>query len=504
VKRSMPRGFTYEFRRTWLRAPIVLIIVIGILLALAATTQVAANPPSFARMYSGVLYYSDGFYHFDFYAFNQFGDPLSGVNYTVAVFNASGTGLLLRVSGNTPSNGTLDLTALLPEGTYTANVTAGPQSSGSEPTFFWSQGESFGVVDIEPLPAGTVVPILSPIATAVDLPTGFSGESALQIYFPSPNGTCESDCSVYYTLVNLTSGPGPGPLPETSMTLIGFLRSSLQTFPLAIVPTSDTQSLSLQIEIFSPSGSIIALDTNTSAISYTPYVSSNSVADSAFAYFAFDMLFVLPLLAIVCAFAVYARDRISGVLESTLVQPITRRALAVSRFFAVLAALLISVGVGMLVSDLLIQLIVGYFVLPAQLVATFSGCAIVATFFVGLVFLLSHWLRSTATLFGVAVALFLLFGVFWGSITSTLGTDFGALAGTNVAAEFQVKLSFCNPLGYSGLIFAGITNTTPPGAAEFATSAAGYGVTPETLILSGLAWTVVPFLLLLWRIRARD
>ncbi len=288
------------------------------------------------------------------------------------------------------------------------------------------------------------------------------------------------------------------------MTPLGVLTGPLQTFPLTIRPTRDSSYLNLQLEIFSPSGSLLALDTNCTAASLSPYQTPSSVSDQAFSYFANEMVLLLPLMAIISSFSVYARDRISGVLESTLVHPITLRGLAVSRFAAVLTALLLTLGVGMVVSDLLIHYVVGYYVFPSYLFSVYLGFTVVTGFFVGVVFLLSHVLRSTATLLGTASGLFLFFGVVWNSVVSSIEPLFGGFAGTPSGAILQVHLSFLNPLEYPELILAGITNTTPIGATGYGGSAATYGISPTALVLSALAWTLIPFVLLLWRIRTRD
>ncbi|MGA8303618.1 MAG: ABC transporter permease subunit [Thermoplasmata archaeon] len=450
-------------------------------------------------MYSGVLFYSDGAYHFEFYAFNQYGSPLPAVNYSISISQTPNGPIVTNLSGNTASNGMLELSAALPSGSYLAVIDAGPQG-----VLYWAQGASNAGVYFGSLPSGEVVPLSGPISTAVDSAIGFSGKPALQIFFPTPIAECVSGCPVYYALENFTNGSSFGPLPESSMTFLGDLASPLQIFPLTIHQTSNTNYLNLQVEIFSPSGSRLALDTNCSASSFYPYQTPSSVSNAAFNYFADEVVLVLPFMAIIASFSVYARDRISGVLESTLVQPVTMRGLATSRFLAALTALLFAVGVGIALSDGLMHLAVGSFVLPSYLLSIYLGFVIVIAFFVGLVFLLSHLVRSTATLLAVGMGLFLLFGIFWNSLVFALEPLFGVSIGTRAGATFQVGLSFLDPLQYPALFLAAITNATPNVATGIGGSPAAYGITPVTLTLASLSWVVIPFVLLLWRIRTRD
>src|SRR5580658_9666430 len=218
-----------------------------------------------------------------------------------------------------------------------------------------------------------------------------------------------------------------------------------------------------------------------------------------------DMTYLLPLLAIVAAFSVYARDRISGVLESTVVQPVTRQGLATARFLAVVIVLLSGLGTGMALSDELDYLAVGYYLLPSYFVSFYLGFAIALVFFVGIVFLMSHVLRSTAALLAIGMGLYLWFSFFWGTtITSFEASSRGYYVGTQSATGLQVNLDFFNPIQYPALFLSGITNTTPFAAAQYGGTAASWGITPIALGLSALMWTLIPALLLVWRIRTSD
>jgi|HubBroStandDraft_1064217.scaffolds.fasta_scaffold09385_6 ABC-2 type transport system permease protein len=500
MREILSTGFRYEFRRTVFRYTSVLIILVTVLVTFSAAAQVSANPPAAERMYSGALFYSDGAYRFDFYAFDEYGSPLSGITYAVDVTSQSGNSSVANLSGRTASDGMVILSAFLPRGSYDATIDAGPPNSGQ----YWTQGVSSGSVSFGILASGDVIPILSPITSAVNLLTGFSGQLALQIFYPIPNATCDSGCPVYYSIVT-TSGASPSPLPESAMSLLGVLKSPLQTFPLAIPPMNNSAAENVQVEIFSPSGSLIAVDANCAAASFNPYQVPSTVSDMALTTFENDMTYLLPLLAIVAAFSVYARDRISGVLESTVVQPVTRQGLATARFLAVVIVLLSGLGTGMALSDELDYLAVGYYLLPSYFVSFYLGFAIALVFFVGIVFLMSHVLRSTAALLAIGMGLYLWFSFFWGTtITSFEASSRGYYVGTQSATGLQVNLDFFNPIQYPALFLSGITNTTPFAAAQYGGTAASWGITPIALGLSALMWTLIPALLLVWRIRTSD
>jgi ABC-2 type transport system permease protein len=499
MRRFFPEGFRYEFKRSLFRTSTAFIILVSVFVAIASATQVAANPPGAEKMYSAGLFYSDGAYHFEFYAFNQYGSPLSGVNYTVNVTAQSSNTRLANLTGETEADGLVELSTSLPAGAYVADIDAGPQNRGE----YWAQGATNGSVDFGPLYAEEVVPLLSPLTAAVNLLIGFSGELALQVFYPAPNEACERGCPVFFALTTDTSGATP--LPESSMTSLGTLQSSIQTFSLSIPPRGNSSVSNIQLEIFSPSGALLAMDTNCPASSFNPYQIPDTIADVAFTPFGNDLGLLVPLLAIVLAFAVYARDRVSGVLESTLVQPLTQRSLAMSRLLAVVVTLLLALAIGMILSDELIHLLVGYFLLPSYFLSFYLGSAIVIMFFVGIVFALSHLLRSTAPLIATSAGAFLWFYLLWGVVVSSIEVGSQALyVGTEAAAALQVGVSFFNPIQFSGLLLTGVTDTTPGVAAQYGGSAESWGVTPVALAVAAAAWILIPVVLLLWRIRTAD
>jgi len=503
MRRNPWAGFRYDFQRTLTRALALIIVVVVIIVALATAAEIPTNPV-IPRMYSGVLFYSDGAYHFDFYAFNEYGTPLQGIDYSVVVTSRPGNATLATLGGRTAANGSVEFSVALSGGPFNAAVEAGPQGFGPFAPAYWTQGASRGNVSFGTLTPGEIVPILSPITAALNLPTGFSGELALQVYYPALDASCGSGCSVYYALVNVDQGVTP--LAASSMVRLGSLSSSPQAYPLAIPPTNETNLLNVQVEIFSTSGSLIATDANSTASSFDPYVTPDTVGDGAFStYFGYDMIFLIPLLAIVAAFSFYARDRLSGVLESTIVQPVTRLGLATSRFLGALIVLLAAVGAGTLLTDALILLRVGYTAAPSYMLSYYLGFAVFAFSFVGVVFLMSHLVRTVAPLFAVALGLYLFFSVFWNGLVTALEAPSQAYyVASRAGLQLQVQASFLNPIQYPSLFLAGLTNTTPGIGAQYGGDAASWEVTPIVLGLTALAWLLIPFLLLQWRILTRD
>ncbi len=476
-------GLAYEFRHSFFRGITVLVICGGVLVALNAGYGIASHPAEVPRFYSGVLYETGGTFHFDFNAFNSYGSSLTGVAFSVSVFSGPPYGSPLAIlGGTTDSSGTVDLAISLPNGSYNATILAGPPTPPWTQGF-WSDGlVGRGNISFGALTPGTLVPLFSPAVHAVNLPVGFAGETGLRIYFPTWKESCPSGCHVFYALVNLTGGISPVALPESSMLVVGTLDLSVQSFLLGLPPMYDSSPDSVQVEIFSPTGSLLAMEVNVSAWSLTPHSMTWLPGNQAFRNLPLGMIFVAPLLAAIASFSTYARDRNSGVLDSTLVQPITRVGLTTSRFLAVVATVFIALGAGIALTDLFVRAYVGYFVYPAELVSTFLGFAVTGVFFAGLVFLLSHIARSDVLSIAVPLAVYVAF------ILQIVSSDNG---GWN---------ALFNPPTFGDLFTSAFTSST----IIYSRSPPPLEIQVADLVSASLAWAFVPFLLLIRAARTRD
>ncbi len=480
------REFGYEFRHTLLRPTLLVVIAMGLLVALASGVQDAANAPAASRMFSAAAVYYDGAYRFDFFAFNGQGTGLAQVPFVVTITGYGNQTVYRNVSGATSTNGSLELSAALPEGLYEVSVTAGPQGSSN----YWSEGPAGDDVTLGPLPPGKIVPLLNPLVWPLVVPEGFSGQPGVQVFVPDPDGSSVQALSVYYSVGDYS--PNTGPAAEKNATLLGVLNTSHEFFPLVLTGTPAP----VLIEIFSSNGTLAASYANSTANSYSLGQTWGLASNSEFtSYYSSDMFLLLPLMAVVASVGVYARDRSTGVLESTLVRPITALGLAGSRLLAVVSALLLSVGMGTLVADILIRGVAGSWVLPSFLIAFVLGAAICVGFFVGVVFAASHAFRSLMTVLAIGLGLYFLLDVFW--------HQFG-LGIAGASSLFLLRFQLLSPVNYSSLAWASMTNVVPDFVYELSGPPASYGVGPWTVGLTGAVWALLPALALVALVRGRD
>lgn len=502
MSRSGWSGFSYELRRTVSRPAIVAVMIVGLLVALAAILEVSANTPGPERLYSGEVFYSGGQYHFAFYTFDESGHQLSGVPFQVVVNIPNGS-VVANLSGITGANGTLYLATALPVRTYQASIVAGPQGQSS--VGFWSDGLGDGAVSFGNLSSGRFLPLASPFAEPIDQSSGLTGAPGILVFIPASSACLSGPCKVYYKVLNESKGPF-GVFPESSMTYLGSLNRSPQILPLTIASTFNISFERIRLEIFSSAGIFLAKDTNTSAVSLTPYASSTSVSVQSYGYYSGDMAEAVPLMAIIVSYTVYGRDRISGILDSTVVQPVTRTAIAISRFVAPVTAMMSAIGVGLLMTDIAIKAVVGYYVFPSYLISFLVGFTITVAFLIGLIFVLTHLFRSTAVVLGFAFAVYLVFTILWNSLTYSLESYLGIGSDTPREAAFQAKLLLVNPMEYYSLILGVLARGTPAVSSQFGPggSPVQYGVAAPLIAICGALWAIVPLAIVLLRIRMAD
>jgi hypothetical protein len=476
------RGFRYEFRHAFLSVPTLTIVCAYLVVASIAGLQVASSPPGVARSYSGTLYESGGTFHFDFYAFDAYGSPLDGIRYSVTIRAASGGPILGNLSGTTSASGAVDLAIPLPNGSYNASIEAGPQYLPPEEQPYWRNGLSNGNISFGNLGSDTVLQLLSSFVEGVDLPIGIVGEPALRIHFPTWNVSCASGCTAYYALVSPGFANSQTPLPESGMVRLGELDASIQTFSLHLSMDSPAAGGNVQVEVFSSTGALLATNASVSASSLYLGQMDELASNQAFGTLTLSLLFVTPLLALVAAFSIYGRHRSTGVLDSVLVQPITRMELALSRLLATAGGLVLGLGAGCALTNELIQRVVGYQVYPAEILSSFLGFTVASLFFVGLVFLSAHLFRSEVSTIALSL------GVYLGVILLVISND---TYGWYSLGDPMVLSGPLTNVFTGGPIFPG------PGSLSFE---------PQLAALTGacLSWSLATALVLLVRIRTRD
>ena len=493
----MVKPLLYDFRRTMTSKSVLITMGIIILLALAIIPIVnaAGAPTSVVGNTSAVplVYFDSAGYHVLVYSYNKYGQPLSGTVFSMSVNDSSGSH-----TGSATTNNTGVGTLLVP-----THETSGPVSAAVT-ILYGSQSVAATRGFPQPPAVGTVFSFGDQINPVVD--SSNASKIDLLVVDEGTNGTIPSNNAVYYSFAGERGAGKPvivgGALNESSMTRLGKLDSLYKVFSLPTIPRA---TASIMVAIFAPDGSSTTAS-GFSASEFRPFA-ARLQADTILTTFSAAIFSILvPLMAILVAYGSYGKDRVSGVLESVISKPVTRRGLGVSRYFSVILALATSIGLTFIVIDVISLVLIGTG-LSLQFAAISLGALIVeAASFVGIVMLISHLLKSSGALIGVGVVLWVLLDFLWGLLVLVASTALGYGVGSANYLAVSIDSNFFNPAQFYLLIGEYLNgasiNTT--GFGGTAISPATYGLTPVTLALTGVFWVAAPLTIFLYLAMRRD
>jgi ABC-2 type transport system permease protein len=205
-------------------------------------------------------------------------------------------------------------------------------------------------------------------------------------------------------------------------------------------------------------------------------------------------------MAIIGSYSSYGKDRLTGVLESVLARPVTKRGLAMSRYLSTVLSFTLASAAAVGVVDMLLNSFGGSFLDQSYVLAIIAGLAVEVAAFTGLIFLLSHLLKSTGALLGISIVLFLVLDFFWSLIIFLLTLALGGTSGSAVALEATFLSFYANPAQFLSLINVYVLQSS----SGVLLQPSSYGVTLPAIILDGILWAVVPFLAFLHLAIKRD
>ena len=434
----MIRPFLYDVEKTITSKTVLILVAITLFISLAIipfTGRTTTNTQGFSQ--PGVIFYHDGGgYNFLNYLYNSFGDPLVGVTVTVTV-TLSGTNNYTQTVV-TNSSGLALVTIIAPPPApnspnyYVTVKDAFPGGSSSSFSTFINTPSSG---DIRFLSS-------SPFATIVDKHN--SSKLNIQVFYAAPYGRLPSGYSVYYKLVPQSFPyPKANPFNQSQMTFLADLTSYYQVLDTPI-PSGADQSSTVWFELFAP---------NMTAVESANYPvgllrqsrSPVNVSNVAAFFFSGILGFFVPLMAIIGSYSSYGKDRLTGVLESVLSRPITKRGLATSRFLSTLLAFSLAIMASVGLVDIVLNQVAGSVLPQDYVLAIIAGLVTEVAAFTGLIFLLSHLVKSTGLLLGIGIGLFAVLDFSWGLIIFLLTVLLGGAQGSFVALQATYFSYYANP-----------------------------------------------------------
>lgn len=507
------RGFVYELRRVLVSIPLLVIMALIVLASIGVLASVSqtTSPLGLYATVSGAYYYSQGDFHFEFYAYDAYAHPYSEVRMNVSFYQTSNGSYLESAYSTTGSDGLANVSIAFPTGRYNISISADDQRHDLQGYYdgenIAQNGYPYALQlfygSVSPAPQRVALPLFE-VANDALTSNNFNNQiPLLQVFYSGPNGTLPPDYKAYWAGPFKNTGQSPEPLPEQSMHFLGTLTTIHQTYSLS-VPNATYAGFGglpikqvLQVEIFTSSGEFLAQDTNVSAGVFAPsgYNARSLTSSTAFSFAEGVLGFLVSLMAIVAAYTAYGKDRVSGVLESTLCGPVSREGLTLSRYFAVVGTLGIAICIDAGVINILLQWSLGAYLQFSVSLLLVGGLVVEVAIFTGLVFMASRFLRSTASLMGLAVGLLALFDVAWLFLIPLIQqTEFSqcTTATCNSAGNVAIQLDFLNPAQFMRLVDNVYFAANIP------------GVTTSTVVITALMWLLIPLIILVFHVRTRD
>jgi len=506
----------YDVKKTITSKSILLLIAVIVIISFAiipsynqtAASQTGANVNTFA-------YYDSTGYHFLAFAWNQFGQPVSGVAVQLNFTDPTGTH-----SGSAVTNSSGAGQASIPATGY-VNASYGLDIQQPGGFGYVSGGLGFFVYTqngSQPAAPGQAVLLYGNGAVSQVTDGQNSSRQDILVNWVAEFGQEPSGYQVDYEFVNETSGAclycsnyqvktlnGSGMLP------LGTLDSFRQIFSAPpLEPHLEFDSI-VFVEVFLPNG------TGTDAYTTLPVPSlyppppppvSQSQANS-YAIGFFENIFGLfiPLVAIAGSYDSYGKDRVSGVLESVLVQPISRRSLSLSRYLSSFVAMAIAVLLAIGVVDLITFHYSGLFVATNVILPSAGAFMVELAAFIGIMMVLSRLLKSSGSLVGLGIGFFIIFDFFWGILLALLAFLMKIDIGSVPFIRIFVGSEFVNPAQFIALVDTYLTHSVSSVVFAFGgtlITPSDYGITVWSIAATGVLWIVIPLAAFLYLSTKRD
>jgi ABC-2 type transport system permease protein len=534
----MVHPLLYDIRKVFMSKTVLvsMILLIAISFFLVYSFSVTINP-QFQPPNTQVLswYDSSGTYHFLAFESNQYGQPVSGVSVQVSMnfssFYVGNTATINPASYpgyrssalSTNSSGYAEFTINVPASDINevnANYSVLVQISqpngnteglgGGSPYMQFNTAKN-GSSSSSPVGPGQVVSLAGiPITTVTD--SSNSQKEDIKVMWAGPDGSVPNGYSLYYKFNNGTCYPNqfqgcgfisiPTGLSESNMTFLSNMTTFNQIFtPPQLEPNLGNNS-QITLGLFYPNGTV-AQDATFSVIQLYPSAQVISVGQSnqiVISFFTTVFGIFIPLIAIMGSYNAYGKDRVSGVLESILAQPISRRGLSLSRFLSSFAGMAIAISISMGVVDAIVYYYTKSPFNTTLLLASAGAFFVELGAFIGLMMLLSRVIKSSGLLIGIGIGLFLVFDLFWSILISLLVTVSGAGFASNGYLSYQIAGEFLNPAQFVQLVITYLTSQSTFGLI----SPAQYGITIPSIVATGILWVALPLASFLYLAIKRD
>ncbi len=467
------RDILYDLKRTLTGKFTIILLVIIVLITAAFAYGTSANissssPSATARVLPGVFETHSG-YNTTELAINGYGKPISGLAVSIELYNFS-SAKHVYINGTTNSHGYFNKSMPNTAHNY----------SGYKYIRNYVKGVSSGYA------FGGIMPSSSEIKMLRVANPSSKVHYNLFIYYASANNTPMPKENIYYAITDSTYNGAT--LNESSMISYGSIHGGYYK-TVALPLNSTAKNALINVEIFNSTNS----KQPTMSYGNVLYsaVSSSSLLEPALSI---AYLFLIPLLGIFSAYFYYSKDKASGVLESTIIRPVTKGRLFFSRFLGNALSFVIAILIAETVAELIIYKYTGSLLSSGTFLTIFLGYSIEAIAFAGIIYLISQFLKSQGAILGSGLGLYFILGVFWTTIPMVLAIY-----------VFHINLALRSSLSTINAISAISPSFYPTMLIEYHTGLyTSFGITLFSVVAVGIIWLTVPVISAFLLARTRD
>lgn len=204
-------------------------------------------------------------------------------------------------------------------------------------------------------------------------------------------------------------------------------------------------------------------------------------------------------------FVIYGRQNISGIIESTVCRPTTRRKIFLARYAATAFLLFLISFIPLAIMSFTFRLYFGFSLTFNSFTTLFEGVFFSMTAFAGIEFIIYSLYRTEVGAFVTSIILAVILSFFWFQIIADVGgaLGIGSGYGANVyiaGLNYVLLMYYINPIGLITLSSDAVSG----GNFFIPLSWSPYAPTIWTILAVGLIWTVVGFAISYMLARPRD
>jgi len=487
-KRLIFNQFLYDFRRTITSKTVIIITAIIILLGSAFISFINPITVFGPTQYMHIaIYEKDSNYEVMAFFHNLFGDPLPDMQLKVNLVNGTppfNSNATIIASYNSTSNSSGFAIVKIPKNINFGYLTFSYSTSSES-----NQNAFAGIVftfmrknDIDNLLSQYGVLNINPISS-IESSTNSSRYDML-VFFVGKNGTKPIGYKVYVM-----------PTGSDKEIELGTLDNYYKIFKMDGIPNLSG------VTIVDPNGKEVIKDLVVTEKEVVPNLDYEQITVN---FISGIMVLLIPLMVLLAGYNLYGKDKINGILDFIHSLPITRTILGISRYLSILLMTILAASLSLGLANLLFYLKVSK-LFPAYIwYASLIGLTVTACALLGLIMIFSLLLRSTGSLLAISIIIWLVFGIFWNAILIGISLALGIGFPSREYIYIWVYSQFVNPMGFFSLLISYFLNSIPMSGFGLPVNPAAYGITLQNLIITGLIWSLIPFLVFLYLLRKRE